>query len=76
MYVFAPVFQRSLNAKMISVIHAGLTIGIAIVQKILFSDAPSSLADSRTESLTEVSINCFIRYSPRVEAKVGTMTAQ
>ena len=50
-----------LHSKEISVSHAGLTIGIAMVRNVLNSLAPSSLADSRTVSGTDDSINCFIR---------------
>ena len=63
---------------MISVIHAGLTIGIAIFQKILFSEAPSSRADSRTASVTEVSMNRLIKVQREggAEKAAGTITAK
>ena len=59
----------------ISVSHAGLTMGIAIAQKILSSVAPSILALSSISSVMFDSMNCFIRYSPRVVPHAGMMIA-
>ena len=48
------------NWKIAKVSHAGFTFGITIDQNTLHSDAPSSLADSMSES-GSCSMNCFIR---------------
>ena len=68
-----PEFHSDLKHSIIRVSHAGLTIGIAMIRKVLNSLAPSRRADSRTVSGTEVSINCFIRYRPIVVAIEGTI---
>ena len=60
---------------MISVNQAGLTIGIAICQKVRISLQPSRRALSSTSSEIEESINCFIRYRPMVEPHAGIIIA-
>ena len=61
---------------MIRVSQAGLTMGITIRQKVVISPAPSIFADSSTVSGSIESMNCFIRYSPSEEEKVGMISAQ
>ena len=71
-----PEFHNPWKEYTIMVNHAGFTMGMAMEKNVRNSLAPSSRADSRTASDTEESMNCFIRYKPRVEPHAGTMTAQ
>ena len=71
----ALAFQRFWTEKMMSVSHAGLTLGMTIVQKMRSSFAPSIFADSISD-MGSPSMNCFIRNSPIGAANAGRMTAQ
>ena len=68
-------FHRVWDEKMMRVSHAGLTVGMTILKKIRSSPAPSILAASRMESCT-VTMNCFIRNSPRDEPMAGMISAR
>ena len=68
--------HRLWKVKIISVIHAGLTQGMEMLQNILYSLAPSIRAASRMASGMALTINCRIRNTPKVPASAGSKIDQ
>ncbi len=65
-------FQVPMKERRINVIHAGRTKGITTCQKIIHSDAPSTLAAS-ISSMGTCSMNCFIKNKPYDPAITGNI---